>query len=836
MGVTGGIRRGLRFLVLLALLLCNSACDRDSAADGEAGSSPAGATPPRPTVSIHDAAERGLVDQVRSHLHWGTDLSARNAHGWQPLHAAARHGRAEIVELLLSRDANPNARDASGYAPLHYAAAADPGVRVRIAEALLDRGADPNARGLNDATPLHLCVGIGSYLAAGAPTAQGSRADLMAVLLARKADPNASAKEGVTPLHAAVELRDIEAIELLLRHGADPGRGNATDALNPFHLAVFHGYEPAVEKMLASPHGARLVSATTRDGNTPLLLAAIRGDAKVVEMLVARGAAVDAVNRTGGTPLSAAIVFGHWECFRLLLDRGAAIDYRDLEKKTPLHIAAEFDRTGMIEQLLERGADPAAVDARGETPRQVAVRLKKTKAAEVLALADADRSAIDEKGRTALHRAVEQRRVSFVRRLLAAKASPDARDKEGSAPLHYAARLDVYGDPGPVIEIINLLIDAGASIDSRDYVSKGFMPVGHRTPLHYAAMGNRAAIAKVLLDRGANIHATDHDDQTPLHYAADAFGDLSTAQLLLDRGADPKRRDEYGCEVLHRALRGSAPQSYGLVKRLLDAGCSAKGTSDVHHPIHQAALYANAPVVRLLLDHGAPLEVRDVSGNTPLMTAVRNRDPQVVSLLLSRGADASALNRDGLSALDVAMAMQKPNEAAVKLLRDKKAPRADAFTRTIALHSGAMDEALRADPSLAALRDAAGDSLLIRALRDKSFEQAAVLIKHRAGINAAGRDGETPLMVAARDGNAEVVRELLDAGADVHATTVRGHTALHVAARECDQAIIDVLLARGANINARGKDGATPLSEVTNSRSDKRLEVARNLRARGARS
>ena len=61
--------------------------------------------------------------------------------------------------------------------------------------------------------------------------------------------------------------------------------------------------------------------------------------------------------------------------------------------------------------------------------------------------------------------------------------------------------------------------------------------------LFYAARHNKVGLAKILLDRGAKIEASDENQRTPLHLAA-MYDSQAVAELLLDRGADYEARDE----------------------------------------------------------------------------------------------------------------------------------------------------------------------------------------------------------------------------------------------------------------------------------------------------
>lgn len=76
------------------------------------------------------------------------------------------------------------------------------------------------------------------------------------------------------------------------------------------------------------------------------------------------------------------------------------------------------------------------------------------------------------------------------------------------------------------------------------------------TPLHVAAARNpNYGVTKLLLDRGANIEATDYSGQTVLHYAVDRVGTPALIELLLDHGANIAVEDSSGetaCDIAER--------------------------------------------------------------------------------------------------------------------------------------------------------------------------------------------------------------------------------------------------------------------------------------------
>ncbi len=279
------------------------------------------------------------------------NIDARDEDGQTPLMLAAQVGGTESVRLLLERGADPNITNKAGVTPL-LRAATEP-AKVRL---LLEHGARPDVPSALGHTPL--------MLAARSPGATES----VRLLLQHGTRVNARSVFGSSALMAAAAADNLDAVRLLVEHGAE------------VHL------EPTPQGPVPDPIWGGL--------RTPLMWAAFRGNRAMVEYLLGRGADPNHV-AFFGTALTQTAWRGHTEIARLLIRRGARINQAEpLSGFTPLHWAAATDaaRPEFIRLLIEHGGDPAApggqpVDAfLGEiqTPLSLATQRGETEVTKLL--------------------------------------------------------------------------------------------------------------------------------------------------------------------------------------------------------------------------------------------------------------------------------------------------------------------------------------------------------------------------------------------------------------------------------------------------------------------
>ncbi|HET9551518.1 MAG TPA: ankyrin repeat domain-containing protein [Anaeromyxobacteraceae bacterium] len=161
--------------------------------------------------------------------------------------------------------------------------------------------------------------------------------------------------DGCTLLHlAAVGGREEVARELLDR-GADPN-AVAGHGLTPLHYAA-GGQSAGVVRLLLARGATRSLEARDEWGNTPLLRAAgmarpaSEPSPEIIEALAAAGADVNAVTSKGNTPLHIAAYKGFAGTVRLLLSKGADPSRRNAAGETAEALAAKLGRKSVVEVL-----------------------------------------------------------------------------------------------------------------------------------------------------------------------------------------------------------------------------------------------------------------------------------------------------------------------------------------------------------------------------------------------------------------------------------------------------------------------------------------------------
>jgi ankyrin repeat protein len=172
----------------------------------------------------------------------------------------------------------------------------------------------------------------------------------------------------------AVARNNPEAVQSLLNRGFDP------NTLSPkgeygLILALRDGSLKVVDVLLDQP--ATKVEVRTALDESPLMLAALKGNMAINQKLIARDADV---NKPGWTPLHYAATGGHIPVMRLLLENHASPN-----GSTPLMMAAKYGSAPAVQLLLEAGADPSLKNGLGLSAIDFARTAQRTDSVEIIA-------------------------------------------------------------------------------------------------------------------------------------------------------------------------------------------------------------------------------------------------------------------------------------------------------------------------------------------------------------------------------------------------------------------------------------------------------------------
>lgn len=180
----------------------------------------------------------------------------------------------------------------------------------------------------------------------------------------------------------AVAVDNAGAVRSALERGFDPNTLSEKGQL-PLYLAFREGCPNVAEVLVAHP--ATRIDAANAAGETPLMMAALKGETDWVRRLLDRGAAID---RPGWTALHYAASGPEPRTLALLLDRGAAIDAPSPNRSTPLMMAAGYGDERSVDLLIARGAKPQLRNDLGLGAADFARRAGRERLAARLALLD----------------------------------------------------------------------------------------------------------------------------------------------------------------------------------------------------------------------------------------------------------------------------------------------------------------------------------------------------------------------------------------------------------------------------------------------------------------
>ena len=447
--------------------------------------------------------------------------------------------------------------------------------------------------------------------------------------------PVLSAQTQTTPLHQAVLAGDRAAVQRLIRSKADVNAANRY-GVTPLSLAAQRGHADLIDVLLKAGASVKTAEAKLPEGQTLLMHAARAGSVASLKALIAAGSSLNArETRTGTTAVIWAATSNRGDAVRVLAEAGA--DLNVLSKVT----SYPHTQNGVLLSGLEEGysyVGQTVLPRGGWSAAMYAAREDGVDAARALAESGANLDLTDPEGTTALIVAIINGHYDVAAVLVEKGANPNIADIKGMTPLYAAVDMhtigDTFGRPYPPKDVIDgsldaarMLITSGANVNTR----------------------LKAPILKRVYDAGDNRLG---EGATPFMRAARKC-DVEMMRLLLDAKADV-----------------TLAQKSGNTPLMLCAGAVSGGNSE-DTPERVSADEALA-AIRLALDSGVDVNAQNGTGDSALHTAVTagGGQPAIIRLLVERGARLDLKNKADRTPLEAATRARQPNEKVVALLKE----------------------------------------------------------------------------------------------------------------------------------------------------------------------
>ena len=365
----------------------------------------------------------------------------------------------------------------------------------------------------------------------------------------------------------------------------------------PLQLAAINGNAAMVDRLLKA--GAEVNAPLTPAGDTAVMMAARTGAAGAIRVLMEAGANVNAKESWGGTTaLMWAVSENHADAARLLIGAGADVNARSN------YVAAANGRGFEGRTPVANRNDPKVEEfASGWlTPLMLAAREGNVDMARILVDAGADVNAVAGDGKTALALSIFNGNYDVASFLVDRKADVNKADAQRFTPLFWAVdRRNMETAPNfpwmvtaDAMPLIRKLLDAGANPNA----------LVNNTPRARMREGSPRIVFATALMRAA--------------FAAD----LELVKLLLARGADPS-----------------------IISRDGETMVSAAAGLAFVHGYHRGKTPAERlEVVKLFVGLGNDVNQADDYGITPLMVAANMGDTKIIQYLVDAGADLGAFD------------------------------------------------------------------------------------------------------------------------------------------------------------------------------------------------
>ena len=424
-------------------------------------------------------------------------------------------------------------------------------------------------------------------------------------------------------------------------------------------------------------------------------------------------------------------------------------------------------------------------------------------------------------GKNALHLAIELNKIELAEKLIdqANESTITQVFADSSASKNVLQMATYLGNQTLVEHILSKISKRKNKIDFIEVETRVEIS-GQRprtlTSFHLAAFNGLTELVKYYLEIGINVNILNAKNDTALLWAS-RWGHENTVNFLLTQNADVSLQNDKKSTALHWAVRYQQKRTVKLLLTIGRADPNQKRVMGLVAPLFLAASMGNTKIAKLLIEHGADVNMVIRGGEYPLHHASKEGHDDIVKMLIKHGAKISQEDEGGNTAIILAATMG--HDDVVETLINNGA---DMYHQN---HNGndawrcAMDSTetgvleLLTDRYLLVKDNNEGIELkspLVIATEMGNTDVIKILLSMRVNPKDVDSDGNTLIHHAALNDHSEVL-ELLSRKVDINAQNKKKDTALHIACNKGYQDVAETLLQLKAAANKGNSKGETAL-------------------------
>lgn len=585
--------------------------------------------------------KKGKTDYLESLLDdTSLNLDITNTLGVTALHYACMYKHVECAQLLIDAGASYDKKTQQKTTPILTASES---TTLTIIQTLIHVGGNVNDTDFYGKSLL--MNSVQKTLPSLKPHEKQENDQIVKLLLESGADYDYVAPGGITAIFIASMYQQLECVEALLQHNANPNVSH--DYHGVYKITPLHWAMESKNYLMASlllEKGAD-INAVNSVGNQPASFGYFHPNLR--ELTLNAGGDVNSILHHGEEripSLTHIITSADNSMFDKMVDKGVCLSYadKDLQKYQPLKLSIQLGLQSFFNKILDKtkaNINELWEMEDGEQISPLMLLVKNENASKLTAI-------------------IQQKK--YLESLLSTKGSNSSNNNHHKIPEEKRAEIEAELSKFKNIEeeiktnklnMYSQLINAGAKVDFEDNNGK--------TALFYV---NDNEFLDLLIKSGANIFHKDKEGNIPLaSFIKDCKTTLidHTLQYLIENNLHTK--DEIKSLLLDMTY--TAPEGYHVAKRFL-AGVNhtySDGSGSINYqdvdgntPLIVAAATSQGSLASLLIDKGAEVNLSNILGETALMHAIQDNNPELVEYLIKRDADCTATTNDGKTVLEFA--------------------------------------------------------------------------------------------------------------------------------------------------------------------------------------